>query len=231
MSLNVCSDKEKIFAFDFSYDSFTPEGEPNHASQETVWNDIGVGVLNNAWLGFNVSLFAYGQTGAGKSHSMMGYPGAEGIVPKACKEIFKRIEENEDGDLTYEVQASMLEIYNEKVRDLFNPKSGGASGLKIREHPKQGPYVVGLTKSAVGDYNTINKVNKKLTKLKWSHLCFQLMEQGTAARTVAATAMNATSSRAHTIFQVYIIPSFYCVRSLSRGRNHLRKLTALVGFR
>lgn len=83
----------------------------------------------------------------------------------------------------------MLEIYNEKVRDLFNPASdNNGKGLKVRDHPKTGPYVQNLTKSAVGSYDEISEA----------------MEAGTRARTVAATAMNATSSRAHTIFQVVV---------------------------
>ena len=181
---------KKTFTFDYSYNSFVPEDADDHASQETVWNDLGVGVLENAWQGFNVSLFAYGQTGSGKSHSMMGYPGAEGIVPRACRELFKRIEREsaEDNSCIFKVEASMLEIYNEKVRDLFNPALGGPSGLKVRDNPKTGPYVQGLTKFAVSDYDSISKA----------------MEAGTRARTVAATAMNATSSRAHTIFQVIL---------------------------
>lgn len=86
--------QERAFTFDYSYNSFAPEDSEDHASQDTVWNDLGVSVLDNAWSGFNVSLFAYGQTGAGKSHSIMGYPGQEGIVPRACQEIFKRIGES-----------------------------------------------------------------------------------------------------------------------------------------
>ncbi|GBG27336.1 Kinesin-related protein 1 [Hondaea fermentalgiana] len=186
--VNPDTGAEKVYTFDYSYNSFVPADHPDHADQETVWQDLGVDVLDNAWKGFNVSLFAYGQTGAGKSHSMIGYPGAEGIVPRACRQIFERIANNMSSDTTFKVEASMLEIYNEKVRDLFNPTAGDAKGLKVRDHPKTGPYVQGLTKSAVGSYDEISKA----------------MDAGTRARTVAATAMNATSSRAHTIFQVVV---------------------------
>lgn len=66
--------------------------------------------------GYNCSLFAYGQTGAGKSYSMMGYGEDKGIIPIASQEIFERINRNEDPDLTFRVETSMLEIYMEKVR-------------------------------------------------------------------------------------------------------------------
>jgi len=89
-------------------------------------------------------------------------------------------------NLTFKVTCSMLEIYNERVRDLFDMKKGGAGGLKVRTHKKTGPYADGLSQEPVAHYEMIEK----------------LMKRGIRARTVAATAMNATSSRAHTIFQI-----------------------------
>lgn len=136
--------------------------------------------------GYNCSLFAYGQTGAGKSYSMMGYGPAKGIIPIASEKIFERIDNNEDSSLTFRVEASMLEIYMEKVRDLFNPKAG--DDLKIRLNPKIGFYVENLSKNAVRDPKMVQR----------------LMDIGAKARTVASTAMNATSSRAHTIFQLIL---------------------------
>ena len=111
-----------------------------------------MGVLENAFLGFNVSLFAYGQTGSGKSYSMMGYGEDKGIIPICSEDIFRRINDLQSDELSFNVEASMLEIYNEKVRDLFNPKAGGNKGLKVRDNPKVGSYVQGLTKNAVEDY-------------------------------------------------------------------------------
>jgi len=72
-------------------------------------------VLDNAWQGYHCCLFAYGQTGSGKSYSMIGHGKNEGIVPIACNEIFKRIKTNSNPNLKFEVQISMLEIYNEKI--------------------------------------------------------------------------------------------------------------------
>lgn len=71
--------------------------------------------MNNAWLGYHCSMFAYGQTGSGKSYSVMGYKPNIGIVPIACSEIFKRIEKNDNKDLSFEVNFGMMEIYNERV--------------------------------------------------------------------------------------------------------------------
>lgn len=153
-----------------------------------MWNDIGVKVLESAYKGYNVSLFAYGQTGAGKSYSMMGYPATplnpgSGIIPVACDEIFKKVDSNDNTDLTYKVECSMLEIYMEKVRDLFAPEKGN---LKVRELVGKGFYVQDLAEMAVTNFEQIEK----------------LMDAGTKARTIAATNMNATSSRAHTIFVI-----------------------------
>ncbi|KAG3115074.1 Kinesin-related protein 1 [Phytophthora idaei] len=178
---------EKAFTFDYSYNSFAPPSDPAHASQQTVWEDIGIKVLEHAWNGFNVSLFAYGQTGAGKSFSMVGYGSDKGIIPKASAVIFERIEAN-PSEITFKVEASMMEIYNERVKDLFNPSS---DNLKVRDHPSQGPYAEGLTRSAVSSYSEIDR----------------LMNAGILARTTASTNMNATSSRAHTIFQIIVTQS------------------------
>jgi hypothetical protein len=78
--------------------------------------------------GYNCSLFAYGQTGAGKSYSMMGYGEDKGIIPMACERIFDRITANSDPDLTIRVEASMLEIYMEKACVLCGGCACPASG-------------------------------------------------------------------------------------------------------
>ena len=122
--MNPEDKKQRDFTFDFSYNSHVPRDDPAYASQDTVWRDIGVGVLENAYAGYNCSLFAYGQTGSGKSYSMMGYGEDKGIIPIMCERIFDRVRSNTDPDVTIRVEASMLEIYMEKVKDLFNPHAG-----------------------------------------------------------------------------------------------------------
>jgi hypothetical protein len=114
------------FTFDYSFwshDDFVEEDgymkpasdSSKYADQNLVFETLGKQVLDNAWEGYHCCLFAYGQTGSGKSYSMIGYNKNEGIVPMACNEIFKRIAENKDEKCSFEVQFSMLEIYNEKI--------------------------------------------------------------------------------------------------------------------
>ena len=102
-------------------------------------------MLNNAFEGYNACLFAYGQTGSGKSYSIAGYGENKGIVPRACDEIFRRINEakaNNTQNVQYSVEISMIEIYMEKVHDLFmKPDKRPKDGLKIRDDPKKGVYV------------------------------------------------------------------------------------------
>ena len=83
---------------------------------------MGNHILENAWLGYNATCFAYGQTGSGKSFSMVGSKEQPGIIPRAVQAIFERIDQSRlNGDsFDFKVEASMLEIYNEKVRDLLN---------------------------------------------------------------------------------------------------------------
>uniref|UniRef100_A0A3B4EKU4 Kinesin motor domain-containing protein n=1 Tax=Pygocentrus nattereri TaxID=42514 RepID=A0A3B4EKU4_PYGNA len=179
-------DSAKNFTFDYSYWSHTAEDDLQFASQRQVYLDIGEEMLLHAFEGYNVCIFAYGQTGAGKSYTMMGKqePGQQGIIPQMCEDLFKRTSENTDPDLSYSVEVSYMEIYCERVRDLLNPKSAGA--LRVREHPIMGPYVEDLSKLAVTSYSDIT----------------HLMDCGNKARTVAATNMNETSSRSHAVFTI-----------------------------
>ncbi|EGR27133.1 kinesin motor domain protein [Ichthyophthirius multifiliis] len=155
-----------------------------YADQRHVYNTVGKQILDNAWQGYHCCLFAYGQTGAGKSYSMVGYGANRGIVPIACEEIFNRIADNNNPHLEFEVNCSMLEIYNENVQDLLiQVTKRPHGGLKIRQNQSVGFYVDGLTKHPVESYKSIEKI----------------MEVGTQNRTVASTQMNACSSRAHTI--------------------------------
>ncbi|KAM4571756.1 kinesin-like protein KIF1B isoform 11-T11 [Fundulus diaphanus] len=187
--LNPKAPKEpaKTFSFDYSYWSHTTPEDPCFAAQNQVYNDIGKEMLQHAFEGYNVCIFAYGQTGAGKSYTMMGKQeeGQEGIIPMLCEDLFEKI--NDDGnkeELSYSVEVSYMEIYCERVRDLLNPKNKG--NLRVREHPLLGPYVEDLSKLAVTSYTDIA----------------DLMDAGNKARTVAATNMNETSSRSHAVFTI-----------------------------
>nr|XP_056721593.1 kinesin-like protein KIF1B isoform X1 [Euleptes europaea] len=186
--LNPKNPKEpaKSFSFDYSYWSHTSPDDPCFASQNRVYNDIGEEMLLHAFEGYNVCIFAYGQTGAGKSYTMMGKQeeNQAGIIPQLCEELFEKINDSSNEEMSYSVEVSYMEIYCERVRDLLNPKNKG--NLRVREHPLLGPYVEDLSKLAVTSYTDIA----------------DLMDAGNKARTVAATNMNETSSRSHAVFTI-----------------------------
>ncbi|XP_041780882.1 kinesin-like protein unc-104 isoform X2 [Anopheles merus] len=180
------SESVKRFNYDYSYWSHDPR-DLEFSTQAMVYSDIGEEMLQHSFDGYNVCIFAYGQTGAGKSYTMMGKQeeGQEGVIPMICKDLFRRIQETESDDLKYSVEVSYMEIYCERVRDLLNPKNKG--NLKVREHPLLGPYVEDLSKLAVTSYQDIH----------------DLIDEGNKARTVAATNMNETSSRSHAVFTIF----------------------------
>jgi hypothetical protein len=216
--------KEQSFNFDYVFNSFD-SGSSSFANQQVVFETVGIDLLVNAWCGFNVSIFAYGQTGSGKSYSMQGAGSGSdlGIIPRLCEYLFyvidRKNQETKDDDglisggpvqqLELQVDASYLEVYNEKIFDLLaSPDHDANPKLKIREHPKTGVYVEGLTLEPVDCYNDLS----------------QLMNDGMQNRTIAgrchtshaypshaypflpcttATNMNATSSRSHCIFTLH----------------------------
>lgn len=144
----------KTFTYDYSYWS-SNQDDPNFADQEQVYQDIGVEMLRHAFEGYNVCIFAYGQTGAGKSYTMMGRQDDEGIIPHLCRDLFDRIGASDD-EILYSVEVSYMEIYCERVRDLLNPNIRGP--LRVREHPVLGPYVEDLSKLAVTSYEDIHDI-------------------------------------------------------------------------
>ncbi|KAM4770961.1 kinesin-like protein KIF28 [Rhinophrynus dorsalis] len=188
---------EKTFNFDLAYWSHNgylknkdgtliPNGsDSRYADQERVFQDLGQGVLNNAWQGYNATLLAYGQTGSGKSYSMIGYGANRGIIPVVCEELFRAIENYQDKSRRYQVTFSMLEIYNEQVTDLLS-KTKKSGGLKVREDQHQGFYVDGLKLVPCESYAQIER----------------LMEQGKKIRTTATTSMNSSSSRSHMVITI-----------------------------
>ncbi|ESK87954.1 kinesin family protein [Moniliophthora roreri MCA 2997] len=180
--------KTMAFSFDKSYWSAGPRDDPGYCSQQTLYDDLGKELLDHGFAGFNACIMAYGQTGSGKSYSMMGYGPDKGIIPLTCSELFTRVEDRKaaDPNVNFTVEVSYIEIYNEKVRDLLNPKNSG--NLRVREHPSLGPYVEDLSKLVVSSYDEM----------------MTLMDEGNKARTVAATNMNETSSRSHAVFTLIL---------------------------
>uniref|UniRef100_A0A8C8ERI4 StAR-related lipid transfer protein 9 n=1 Tax=Oncorhynchus tshawytscha TaxID=74940 RepID=A0A8C8ERI4_ONCTS len=180
--------REKVleFGFDYCYWSVSPE-EPHYASQEEVFQDLGVSVLAGASEGYNVCLFAYGQTGTGKTYTMMGTQDSMGLTPRICQGLFRSDATFPEGQNSSRVEISFLEIYNERVRDLLRGRERKKKdSLRVREHPEKGPYVQDLSQHVVSDYKQ----------------AVELLEEGIANRITAATHIHDASSRSHAIFTI-----------------------------
>eukprot|EP00928_Gymnodinium_smaydae_P028524 TRINITY_DN21727_c1_g4_i1.p1 TRINITY_DN21727_c1_g4~~TRINITY_DN21727_c1_g4_i1.p1 ORF type:complete len:852 (-),score=197.37 TRINITY_DN21727_c1_g4_i1:98-2653(-) len=177
----------KEFEYDRAYWSHNP-GDAHFASQETLMQEVGIEMLNNAHEGFNCCLFAYGQTGSGKTHSVLGGETAEmrGLLPRVLEALFTDVRQETTKTVRFICKVSYCEIYHEQIQDLLMPPDSRQEQgkLEVRSHPKFGHYVPGLTESVVESYEEVQK----------------MLEFGMAARSVAATNMNAGSSRSHCIF-------------------------------
>nr|XP_016852471.1 PREDICTED: chromosome-associated kinesin KIF4A isoform X3 [Anolis carolinensis] len=177
--------KDKPFTYDYVFDPST--------EQEEVFNTCIVPLIKGIFKGYNATVLAYGQTGSGKTYSMGGAYIANqendpivGVIPRVIKFLFQKIQEKTDWHFSLKV--SYLEIYNEDILDLLSPAKDRTSQISIREDPKEGIKIVGLTAHEV-------------TNAQETVSC---LEQGNNSRTVAATAMNTQSSRSHAIFTISI---------------------------
>ncbi|XP_061286893.1 stAR-related lipid transfer protein 9 isoform X2 [Bos javanicus] len=186
--------REKVvaFGFDYCYWSVNPE-DPQYASQDVVFQDLGTEVLSGAAKGYNICLFAYGQTGSGKTYTMLGTPASVGLTPRICEGLFIREENCAPLPASCSIKVSFLEIYNERVRDLLKQSDQKKTyNLRVREHPEMGPYVQGLSQHVVTNYKQV----------------IQLLEEGIANRITAATHVHEASSRSHAIFTIYYTQAF-----------------------
>uniref|UniRef100_A0A8C3JNW6 Kinesin family member 4A n=1 Tax=Calidris pygmaea TaxID=425635 RepID=A0A8C3JNW6_9CHAR len=176
---------DKSFTYDYVFD---PSVE-----QEEVFNTAVAPLLRGIFKGYNATVLAYGQTGSGKTYSMGGtYTASQehepnvGVIPRVIKLLFKEKDQRQDWEFVLKV--SYLEIYNEDILDLLCPSRERSSQISIREDPKEGIKIVGLTE-------------RNVTCAQDTVSC---LEQGNNARTVASTAMNSQSSRSHAIFTICI---------------------------
>lgn len=186
------SEPPKDFFFDAVFDD---KVEQKHI-YDVCASDLVMSVMN----GYNGTIFAYGQTGAGKTHTMEGKPDPphlRGIIPNSFQHIFEHV--NSAKDQQFLIRASYLEIYNEEIRDLLskNPKVG----LELKENVDSGVYVKDLSSFVVKNVAEIDHV----------------MQSGKTNRSTGATAMNQTSSRSHSIFTIVV----ECGESDARG-DHIR---------
>ena len=196
--------------------------------QPDVYLQLGSPLVDHAFNGFNSCLFAYGQTGSGKTFSMMGNDSDPGIIPRLCTELFERKRKREIAKPTskWEITVGYIEVYNEKVSDLLAPRKPAASAkgkasedayCEIREHPKQGIFVDGQTIKPVASPEEI----------------LALISSGNDQRKTAATLMNASSSRSHAIFQLYVAEQrtmiINGVTSAEAGKSCRMNLVDLAG--
>ncbi|KAJ8323807.1 hypothetical protein O5D80_007692 [Batrachochytrium dendrobatidis] len=173
------SDPPKLFTFDSVFDITSEQIE--------VYNKTARHIVDCVLEGYNGTVFAYGQTGTGKTFSMEGIrsiPELRGIIPNAFEQIFSYIK-HAGSTTQFLVRASYLEIYNEEIRDLLNPKG---KKLDIKERPDTGVYVKDLSTFVIKDVDEMD----------------QLMSVGNKNRSVGFTEMNATSSRSHSIFSITV---------------------------
>mmetsp|Transcript_48126 Transcript_48126/g.113987 ORF Transcript_48126/g.113987 Transcript_48126/m.113987 type:complete len:746 (+) Transcript_48126:59-2296(+) len=183
----------KPFTFDQVYDW--------NSEQAYLFETTAQPIVDSVLTGYNGTVFAYGQTGTGKTHTMEGQwepHEMRGIIPRAFNRIFERIEQTHDQNFL--VRASFLEIYNEEVRDLLSkdPKNK----LELKEDVDRGVYVKDLTSYVV----------KKAEEME------HVLMAGKKNRSVGATLMNQDSSRSHSIFSIIIESS----NESPDGSKHIR---------
>ena len=163
--------------------------KPFYAKQNTLFEHLGRPLIQSAMKGFNCCIFAYGQTGSGKSFSMMGDDHEHGLIPRMIGLLFDSIQQQNNNTTHFKVLISMLEIYNEKVQDLLvNLKNRPEEGLKLKLGEGNCFFVKNLSWKAVAGRSEVLKC----------------LRRGNRHRSVAATQMNAVSSRAHTIVTLKI---------------------------
>ncbi|XXQ32464.1 Kinesin motor domain-containing protein [Plasmodiophora brassicae] len=184
---------DKAFTFDAVYGG--------DSTQHSVFMDVGYPLVSSIMEGYNGTIFAYGQTGCGKTFSMEGLPSPpemRGIIPKCFDQLFSNI--GADPTRKFLVTAAYIEIYNEEVRDLLgdDPKAK----LDLKENPQQGVFVQGLTQNIVKSVEEIDVLQKK----------------GNKCRSIGFTKMNADSSRSHSIF----IIKLEATEVDAHGEEHIR---------
>ncbi|XP_012826383.1 kinesin-like protein KIF21B isoform X5 [Xenopus tropicalis] len=190
--------KDKAFTYDFVFDMDT--------DQIQVYETCVRGLVEGCFQGYNATVLAYGQTGAGKTHTMgSGFDLVVteeelGIIPRAVRQLFSTIQEHKASayerglpEPSFKVSAQFLELYNEEILDLFDvsrdPDSRyRKSNIRIHEDASGGIYVSGASIRSVSSEGEL----------------LQLLKEGALSRTTASTQMNSQSSRSHAIFSVHL---------------------------
>uniref|UniRef100_A0A8C6YI68 Kinesin family member 21A n=1 Tax=Naja naja TaxID=35670 RepID=A0A8C6YI68_NAJNA len=196
--------KDKAFTFDYVFDI--------ESQQEDIYLQCIEKLIEGCFEGYNATVFAYGQTGAGKTYTMgTGFDvnimeEEQGIIPRAVKHLYKCIEEKKHVAIQqglpppeFKVNAQFLELYNEEVLDLFDStrdidSKNKKSNIKIHEDSAGGIYTVGVTT------RTVNAESEMM----------QCLKLGALSRSTASTQMNVQSSRSHAIFTIHLCQTRVC---------------------
>ena len=186
--------EEKQFTFDYTY--------PSNSFQKDVYENCAYSLIESVLEGYNSTIFAYGQTGTGKTFTMEGDKDSDenkGIIPRVFDHIFTNIEGS--STVQFLVSCSMIELYNEDVFDLLKPKI--REKLDVKEKAGEGFYVK--------DLSTYD--------MKSAKECMTMLEAGSKNRKTGETQMNKDSSRSHSIFSIIIETSV----KTEDGKELLRK--------
>eukprot|EP00177_Eucheuma_denticulatum_P008603 GFKZ01015660.1.p1 GENE.GFKZ01015660.1~~GFKZ01015660.1.p1 ORF type:complete len:1167 (+),score=203.81 GFKZ01015660.1:298-3798(+) len=168
------------------------------ATQQDVYRGVVESIVDEVLQGYNCTVFAYGQTGTGKTHTMEGRRDSEmvaieerriaenaGIIPRAVKQVFDHLRSITD---EHSVRVSHLELYNEQLTDLLSPHDAGSDSLRMYEDPAKGTFVQGLEDIVVTNEEEI----------------FAVLDKSALKRRTAETLMNKYSSRSHSVFSITI---------------------------
>ena len=180
----------------FSYDKvFSP-----NSNQSEIYNNVGKRIVEDIMAGYNGTIFAYGQSGSGKTYTMYGNDiydeNAKGIIPRVVEEIFKRVEKS-DVNIDFQLKLSVVEIYKEVMYDLFTQENN----LKIIENKEKGIYIENLTEVYLSSIDEF----------------FNYAELSQKNRKVAETKLNHNSSRSHCIMILEVIQNYKKEKIIKKG--------------
>ena len=194
------SKQDTNFKFDRVFDM--------ESTQKQVYDLAAKPIIDSVLDGFNGTIFAYGQTGSGKSHTMTGPSISniedielQGIIPRMVRTVFTRIE-NASEDIVFNVTVSMVEIYNERIKDLLDTTK---DNLRIHEKAGKGVYLQDVTENYIESEDQV----------------YQIMRHGNDNRAVASTNMNSESSRSHSIFILTVTQNNTADLSCKVGKLYL----------
>ena len=225
------------FTFDYCFSAFNPsvqldtdkttdeesddEEEAAERAQSEIYRSLGQPIVNSAWAGYNGCIFAYGQTSSGKTYTMMGTKRDPGIIPRLCRELFEKIEDDDNvrkmkvdqGDAdsagttrkVTKCSVSYMEIYNEKVKDLLIvPNKNHKPQFKSRFDNASADE--GFQTLRVRQHPLHGPFVEGLSKVDVNNWldCVRIIRQGNEMRSSAHTSMNDQSSRSHAIFQIVV---------------------------